>query len=119
MRDKREVQKLVNLENPKPFVYASGRYGNEFNKATVAVPLAPGRNGNVLVYDLRYDLGEVSTDTWYPIVKELCYNKCPAVAPVAVLDMEDGWSKIGLSREVVERNLKDRILGYSKQYRCR
>ena len=56
MRGKRDVQKLINLENPKPFVYSSGRYSNEFNKTTVAVPLAPGRNGNILVYDLRYNL---------------------------------------------------------------
>ena len=60
MRGKREVQKLVNLENPQPFVYASGRYANEFNKTTVAVPIAPGRNGNVLVYDLRYNLEELN-----------------------------------------------------------
>ena len=28
MRDKREVQKLSNLDNPRPFVYASGRYSS-------------------------------------------------------------------------------------------
>ncbi|MBR3386348.1 exodeoxyribonuclease I [Candidatus Saccharibacteria bacterium] len=100
MRDKREVMKLVNLNNPQPFVYASGRYAAEHNKTTVAFPLAPGRNGNVLVYDLRY-----SNSLEYPIVKELCYNKCPAVAPMAVLDKDDGWAKIGMSREGVERNL--------------
>ena len=116
MRDKREVQKLVNLENPQPFVYASGRYSSGFNKTTVAFPIAPGRNGNVLVYDLRYDVEKVLEQDaqgsvtrggeFYPIVKELCYNKCPTVAPVAVLEQGDGWKKIGLSREQVEENLK-------------
>ena len=157
MREKREVQKLVNLENPQPFVYASGRYSNEFNKTTVAFPIAPGRNGNVLVYDLRYSLNEKldsafssaglensgtsyagppaeppasqanlsgssgiyvpefsnhlmlqkkQNPTFFPIVKELCYNKCPAVAPVKVLDSNNGWEKIGLTLEVVERNLQ-------------
>lgn len=119
MRGKREVQKLVNLEAPKPFVYASGRYANEFNKTTVVMPIAPGRNGNVLVYDLRYDLenvmssrrglekeGSAARSGFFPIVKELCYNKCPAVAPISVLDANDGWEKIGLSREVVEKNLQ-------------
>ena len=101
MRDKNEVKKLVNLENKRPFVYASGRYANEFNKTTVAFPLTSGRNGNVLVYDLRYDL-----DGSFPIVKELCFNKCPAVAPMSVLDVGDGWEKIGLSKEQVEENLK-------------
>ena len=134
MRNKNDVKRLVNLDNKKPFVYASGRYPSEFEKTTVAVALTAGRNGNVLVYDLRYNLEKVlkqnpkesvsrgesdsspvtlrfysSLDsvskTFYPIVKELCYNKCPAVAPVSVLREED-WERIGLSQEVVEENLK-------------
>jgi exodeoxyribonuclease-1 len=134
IRNKNEIKKLVNLDNKKPFVYASGRYKSEYNKTTVAFPLAPGRNGNVLVYDLRYDLEELK-ETWagdaaggtpdgalatvgeaaaagpaqriFPIVKELCYNKCPAVAPIGVLEKNGGWEKIGLSRELVERNLQE------------
>ena len=105
MRGKKEVQKLVNLERPVPFVYASGRYSAEHNKTTVAFPLAPAKNGNVLVYDLRYNLDELG-DSFYPIVKTLTYNKCPAVAPLGVLDKDDGWQKIGLGREQVEKNLK-------------
>ena len=146
MRDKREVKKLVNLDNKKPFVYASGRYANEYNKTTVVVPLTVGRNGNVLVYDLRYNLEEIlsadgscqalsspiSQAQWgspsapvtrlagdlrkspvkntnsslFPTVKELCYNKCPAVAPIGVLNKNDGWAKISLTPEKVEENLK-------------
>ena len=104
MREKNTVKKLVNLENKKSFVYASGRYANEFNKTTVAFPIAPGRNGNVLVYDLRNSLENNTAD--FPVVKELCYNKCPAVAPISVLDSDDGWGKIGLTKEEVEQNLK-------------
>ena len=104
MRDKNAVKKLVNLEDKKPFVYASGRYANEFNKTTVAFPLTAGRNGNVLVYDLRYDFDNNNS---FPIIKELCFNKCPAVAPVEVLDNFDGWGKIGLTRETVEKNLQE------------
>lgn len=109
MRDKREVMRLINLETPRPVVYASGRYASEHNKTTVVFPIAPGRNGNVLVYDLRYNLEELMGDDeskWYPVVKELCYNKCPAVAPLAVLDEADGWGKIQLSKEQVENNLQ-------------
>ena len=138
MRSKQEVQKLVNLDFKKPFVYASGRYANEFNKTTVAFPIAPGRNGNVLVYDLRYNLEDLNA-SWtgdsdcssedcklgqtplsvpseeqsqtpvqkiFPIVKELCYNKCPAVAPVSVLEVNDGWGKIGLDKKTVQQNLE-------------
>ncbi|MBR0431260.1 exodeoxyribonuclease I [Candidatus Saccharibacteria bacterium] len=105
MRNKNEVKKIVNLEDKKPFVYASGRYASEFNKTTVVFPLTSGRNGNVLVYNLRYNLEEISK-SYYPIVKELGLNKCPAVAPLTVLDEGNGWEKIGLSREVVEQNLE-------------
>lgn len=119
MRNKNEVKKLVNLEDKQPFVYASGRYSSEYNKTTVAFPLTVGRNGNVLVYDLRYNLEEVmdavelgkkdakaegARKSFYPIVKELCFNKCPAVAPVSVLN-GNGWEKIGLSEDEVKSNL--------------
>ena len=135
MRNKNEIKKLVNLDNKKPFVYASGRYKNEYNKTTVAFPFAPGRNGNVLVYDLRYNIDSVLdgscrllsspkiddnfggpppepspvhiTNSLFPTVKELCYNKCPAVAPIGVLEKSGGWEKIGLSRELVEKNLRE------------
>lgn len=105
LRDKKEVAKYVNLENKRPFVYASGRYPSEFNKTTVAFPLTSGRNGNILVYDLRYNVEEIEENT-YPIVKELCLNKCPAVAPVGVLEKDDGWAKIGLTKEQVQENLQ-------------
>lgn len=107
IRGKNDVKQLVNLEDKKPFVYASGRYANEFNKTTVAFPLTSSRNGNILVYDLRYNYNEIDSDNCYPVIKELCYNKCPAVAPMGVLEKNDGWKKIGLSREAVEENLQE------------
>lgn len=128
MRDKRLVQKLINLEKPQPFVYASGRYPSEFNKTTVAYPIAKARNGNVLVFDLRHNIEEIlerekaaeprkiddvpfrERKPWerefLPIVKVLQYNRCPAVAPVNVLDKADGWQKISLTADAVECNLK-------------
>ncbi len=107
VRDKNEVRKVVNLERPQPFVYVSGRYAGEFNKATVAVPLAEGRNGNVLVFDLRHNVTEVDPEESFPIVKELYYNKCPAVAPLGVLEKHDGWAKIGLDLATVQKNWAD------------
>lgn len=127
MREKNAVKKLVNLDNKQPFVYASGRYSSEFNKTTVAFPLTSGRNGNILVYDLRYPLdgglvtsfggppSELDEDGGrssagparvFPVVKELCFNKCPAVVPISVLDTGNGWEKIGLKKIEVEHNLK-------------
>ena len=117
-RGKNEAKQLVNLDFKKPFVYTSGKYASEFNKTTVAFPLTSGRNGNVLVFDLRYNLEEILerepkeddsepvSKSYYPIVKELCFNKCPAVAPIGVLDEGDSWERIGLSRETVDKNLE-------------
>ena len=107
LRDKKQVQKLVNLQNPQPFVYASGRLSSEHNKTSVFYPLAPAKNGNILVYDLRHNLKQIKAEAnFYPIVKELKYNRCPAVAPLSVLDQGDGWQKIDLSQEQVDQNLR-------------
>ncbi len=125
LRDKKAIQKLVNLESRAPFVYVSGRYEAEFNKATVAYPLASGRNGNILVYDLRYgptpflnlsekelkerlfaNYKERKMEGFMAIpIKEMQYNRCPAVAMIGVLMRGDGWQKLQLSNEIVKKNL--------------
>lgn len=108
LRDKNLVKQLVNLDSKKPFVYTSGRYGSEYGFTTIAFPFAPGRNGNVLVFDLRYNLEELlekSPTSFHPIVKELSYNKCPAVAPLSVLDKNRGWQRLELNKDTVQRNL--------------
>jgi exodeoxyribonuclease-1 len=124
MRDKNAVKKLINLDNKQPFVYVSGRYDAEFNKATVAFPLTAGKNGSVVVYDLRHDptpflamsAGELSTilsSTWEKRqednflmvpVQELQYNRVPAVAPLGVLEQAEGWSKVQLDIGTVEKH---------------
>lgn len=129
-RNKRDVMDLVNLDNPQPFVYATGRYPSATCHTSVAYPFAPADNGNVLVFDLRYNLDELlegeaaakaagtldfkkpyhERDPWergfQPIVKKLQYNHCPAVAPLGVLEKVDGWQKIDLSLETVQKNLQ-------------
>ena len=55
MRDKKLVQQLVNLDQPKPFVYSSGRLESEFEKTTLAYPIFDCKNNNVMIYNLRYD----------------------------------------------------------------
>lgn len=124
MRDKNEVKKLISLENKQPFVYVSGRYDAEFNKATVAFPLTAGRNGGIVVYDLRYDptacsslsaqeLREKIYATWNERqednflkihVKELHLNKAPAVAPLGVLEQAGGWEKVQLDVATIEKH---------------
>ena len=124
MRDKKVVQQLVNVDDKKPFVYASGRYDKEFAKTTVAFPLTTSRNGGVVVYDLRYDptlfVGLSAEELVKKIfasweerqaedfvklpVKELQYNRCPAVAPLGVLEQGDGWQKISLDLKTVQKH---------------
>lgn len=130
MRDKKEVKKLVNLDDKQPFVYTSGRYDAEHDKTTVAFPLTAGKNGNVIVYDLRYDPSDVVNldakelakklyATWEERqadgfvklpVKELQYNRAPAVAPLGVLQQADGWARIHLDQATIEKH-KTALLG--------
>ena len=131
LRDKNEVKKLVNLDDKQPFVYVSGRYESEFHKATVAFPLTSGRNGNVMVYDLRYDPTPFVTlsakeieDTLFAKwedrqangfvqvpIKEMQYNRVPAVAPLGVLEQSDGWNRIALSEELITKH-RNILLSY-------
>lgn len=124
LRDKTEVKKLVNLDDKKPFVYTSGRYDAEHDKTTVAFPLTSGKNGNVVVYDLRYNPAEVvnlspdelrkkfyaswqerQTDDFVKLpIKELQYNRSPAVAPLGVLEQNEGWSRIHLDQKTIEEH---------------
>jgi len=106
MRDKRKVENLVG--SGEPFVYTSGRYNGEFAKTTVAVSVAqhPSQKGTVLVYDLRQDpepFAKLSAAKLAELLKKYRFeegeirlpvkllqsNRCPAVAPVAVLTKDD------------------------------
>ena len=124
MRDQKEVKKLVNVDYKQLFVYVSGRYESEHNKATVVFPLTAGQNNKVIIYDLRYDptpflkmdskeLAKKFYATWEERqtegfvklpVKELQYNRSPAVAPISVLEQGDGWKKIHLDPETVNKH---------------
>jgi len=124
MRDKKKVKQLVNLDDKKPFVYTSGRYDAAHDKTTVAFPLTSGKNGNVVVYDLRHDpsqfidlsvndLKKKLYASWEERkkegfvalpVKELQYNRAPAIAPVGVLEQENGWERIHLDKATVEKH---------------
>lgn len=122
MRDKNAIAKLVN--SSEPFVYTSGRYSAEFEKTTVVISIAshPVQKGSVFVYDLRYDpapfadmspeqLAELMAkykfeegDLRLP-VKQLQFNKCPAVAPMNVLDMASK-NRLKIDTEIVNNNLQ-------------
>ncbi len=118
-RDKAKIAKLV--ERDEPFVYSSGKYANEFEKTTVAIRIAPHpKRPAALVYDLRHDptpFLELSpkqlAERWQwtrdpeaPArlpVKTLQYNRCPAIAPVGVLD-DASRHRIDIDLHVVARH---------------
>ncbi|MGB3023942.1 MAG: exodeoxyribonuclease I [Candidatus Saccharimonadales bacterium] len=125
LRDKKAVANLVNLDDPKPFVYTSGRYDPAHEKTTIAFPIAPGtKPGSVLVYDLRHDpspflnasprqLASIifadrdtrAAEGFVALpVKELAYNRCPAVAPVGVVD-DAARERLAIDMSAVQRHM--------------
>lgn len=131
MTSKNKIDGLVNAD--EPFVYTSGKYPGEFEKTTVVGKLAdhPRRQG-VLVFDLRFDpedyvnlsVEELVT-MWRPTdpdqprlpIKDILFNRCPAIAPLGVLD-EDSQKRIKLSKKELESNylkLKKVRVSFSKK----
>ncbi|MDL2327927.1 exodeoxyribonuclease I [Ruminococcaceae bacterium OttesenSCG-928-A11] len=111
LRDKNEINKLVNLDNPKPFVYASGRYVCP-DKTTVAFPIHHGRTGgSCLVYDLRIDPTTIDFKNlnkdypWWDLpIKEIQNNRCPAIAPLGVLN-EESQNRLDLPLDKIHENI--------------
>lgn len=113
-RGKEAVKELVTAK--KPFVYTSGKYSGEFEKTTIAAMVAEHPQTGALVFDLRHEpedfvgmspvqLAEGLTrrrdDPGVRVpVKTLKYNRCPAVAPLAVVD-EPSWLRLGLDKDVI------------------
>lgn len=121
MRDKKKVESLVGQS--APFVYTSGRFDSSNEKTTIAVTVAPhpSQKGSVYVYDLRHDptpFKDMSPADLAKLlakfrfeegelrlpVKQLQYNKCPAVAPLAVLQDEDR-QRLNIDTQQIEKNL--------------
>ncbi|MEX2014937.1 MAG: exodeoxyribonuclease I [Candidatus Saccharimonadales bacterium] len=113
-RHKKTVQGFI--ESNDMFVYSSGKYSSEYEKTAIVSSIGPntGANGSY-VYDLRYDPAdfinlkpEELAKLWKydkekkttPLpVKSLQYNRCPAIAPLSVLDEK--------SQKRLEINLKN------------
>lgn len=119
MRDKSKVRSLV--EKAEPLVYSSGKYDNATEKTTVVIRLAdnPKQQG-ALVYDLRHDPSQFLSmtpqqlaDRWrftrepdaparLP-VKTMQFNRCPAVAPLSVLDAAS-QKRIAIQLDEIEKH---------------
>jgi exodeoxyribonuclease-1 len=122
MRGKRNAAALVG--SGKPLLYTSGRYPAEFNKtAVVAMAAEKTDKSGALMYDLRIDPDEFKdmtaaelTRRWksyqlkqdaapYFPVKELKYNRCPALAPMDWLD-DAGLKRLQLHPEAITKHLE-------------
>lgn len=108
IRDKQSVAALLN--SGQPLVYTSGRYPSECEKTAVVIPLGPGPEvGTHLVYDLRIDpvtyLDTKTADSGYEPIKLVKHNRCPALAPLSVVD-EASWKRIGLHHDLVMKHLE-------------
>lgn len=126
LRDKKPVAALV--AKGQPILYTSGRYPAEYEKTTVAVMVAPHPDKSAaLMYDLRVNPAEFieltpaelakswqnyAKDAPYFPVKVLSYNRCPAIAPLSVLDtksavrlkidsakIDDNWAKLKKAKD--------------------
>lgn len=121
MRDKNKAAQLAH--RGEPFLYTSGKYSDKWEKTTAVGVLAehPRRQG-VLVYDLRVNpkpflkmKPEELADIWkwskeekgprLPI-KTLQFNRCPAIAPMSVLDVAS-QERLELNLKTVEKNYQN------------
>lgn len=124
VRDKKRALELMDVDDPQPFIYTSGRYSNAWQKTTAVLPFAHGAHGSVLVYDLRQnpvELALLSDDELKKVafsrnrqtemlpVKALKPNACPAVAPLGVLD-NASQDRIGLTLDTIQEHY-NRFLG--------
>jgi len=117
-RNKKKVTELVAAG--QPFVYTSGKYPAETLNTTGAVLLAENRKeGNAIVFDLRFDptkyanmTAEALADEWrykpgesptLP-VKTLKFNRCPAIAPLGVMNKPDIENRLNLTVDSVTSN---------------
>jgi exodeoxyribonuclease I len=119
LRDKKKVEEFIQGE--PAFLYSSGKYSSEIEKTAVVTVLAnhPKRQG-VLVYDLRCDPSEFANmsaaelaDAWkwkkdarttrLP-VKTLQFNRCPAVAPLSVLN-KAAQQRLKLNVDTINKHL--------------
>ena len=118
MRNKKVAGRFV--EQNKPFVYASGKYSGEFEKTTVAIRIADTpKDSGALVYDLRFDPSpfinmppedlvkiwqwQKDPDAVRLPIKTIKYNRCPAIAPLSVLD-EESQKRIKINLKEIARN---------------
>ncbi len=109
LRNKRLVMAEIDLVSHKPFVHCSGMLGSQHQYTGVMMPLTmhPSNKNSVICLDLTRSVDDILELSAEQIsqriftrqdelpegverlaIKEVHYNKCPAVAPLGVLNAE-------------------------------
>lgn len=143
LRDKKQVMAEIDLINLKPFIHCSGMLGPDHAYCGVMMPLVahPTNKNSVICVDLSRLEEELSglsaadltlkiftrqedlpTDVMRLPIKEIHYNKCPAVAPLGVLnqeaqarlgiDLEDCLQKADLIRSSIQKIQGNLLVAY-------
>lgn len=118
VREKKAVIQFLARDNT--FVYSSGRYPSEYDKTTVVYNVGPhpSKQG-AIVYNLRHDptqflkmsVAELAECWKYNAdpealrlpVKSLQFNRCPAIAPLGVLDA-DSIERLKLDMDAIKKH---------------
>lgn len=123
VRSKAAVKALV--EKSQPFVYTSGKYEAIYEKTTVVTSVCADRLGSgSVVFDLRHDptpylalSSKEIASRWSHYCKErpcphpriplksLQFNRCPAVAPLGVVN-EENQKRLDLDLTVIAKHHK-------------
>lgn len=117
-RGKKKVSELVMQSSP--ITYTSGKYPGETLNTTAAVLLAANpQDGSAMVFDLRYDPSAVASlsaeelaDAWRYTperrptlpVKTIKFNRCPAVAPLGVMNKPEIEQRLQLSLSQISKH---------------
>ena len=118
-RDKKQLKKLIDIENNKPLVHISGMFGTSRSNTSWVMPIIehPTKSNSVITIDLAlnpaplFDLSvddlrtrlytkksELSDDEHPAPIKTIQLNKCPILATAKALT-EDDADRINLDRK--------------------
>ncbi len=127
LRDKRQVATEIDLQDHTPFVHCSGMLGPKHQYTGIMLPICqhPSNKNSVICLDLTHaneDLADLDIEQLEAriftrqdqlpegverlAIKEVHYNKCPAVAPLGVLD-KASQQRLDIDLDLCHQRAKD------------
>jgi len=122
-RDKKSVSQFIS--NNEKFLYTAGNFSSEHEKTSIVSTIEGSQDSQgTLVYDLTLNPDDYKSMTAEELVsiwkynkdytgpripvKKLQFNRCPSIAPLAVLRDEDA-KRLKLDRKLIDENYKKLI----------